>query len=286
MNDPKHILVAEHVSKTYYVQSGFLSQSRGMHAVDDVSIRLGEKEVLGLIGESGSGKSTLSRLLLGLERPTRGEVFLDGAPISSMSRKRIARALQPVFQDPYSSLNPRETVAQAVSRPLFVHHTGSRAEIRVKVARVIDSVGLPVRSLSSYPSQLSGGQRQRVAIARALVLEPRILICDEPTSALDVSVQAQILNLLSELRERMNVSLILISHNLQVVRFLADRIAVMYFGKIVEEGTCSAVLTAPQHDYTRRLLASALDIAPGQGIPLLPDVRSREAVRPPTAARS
>jgi peptide/nickel transport system ATP-binding protein len=263
------VLSVRHVSKTYRLTAGMMAPPRLAHAVKDVSLDLAEGEVLGLIGESGCGKSTLSRLLLGLEAPTSGDVFLNGQPISSLSRKGIARVLQPVFQDPYSSLNPRETVEQAVSRPLQVHGIGDRAAIRQKVARTIDSVGLPRRALSSYPSQLSGGQRQRVAIARALILEPRILICDEPTSALDVSVQAQILNLLSELRQATNISLILISHNLQVVQFLADRVAVMYFGEIIEEGPAAEILRAPAQAYTRRLLASALDIAPGKGIPLL-----------------
>ncbi|GEO15386.1 ABC transporter ATP-binding protein [Microvirga aerophila] len=267
MSEPRIVLSAEHVSKTYRLKSGILSNTRVLQAVSDVSLFLAENEVLGLIGESGCGKSTLSRMLLGLEPPTSGEVFLRGKPISSLSRKDVARILQPVFQDPYSSLNPRETIEEAVMRPLIVHRIGNRASMRHKVAQVIESVGLPRRALASYPNQLSGGQRQRVAIARALVLDPRILICDEPTSALDVSVQAQILNLLNELRRSIGISLILISHNLQVVQFLADRVAVMYYGKIVEEGLSSQILRNPAHAYTRRLLASALDVAPGAGIP-------------------
>ncbi|HQZ11349.1 MAG TPA: ATP-binding cassette domain-containing protein [Devosia sp.] len=263
------VLSAEGVSKTYALNPGFVGAKREIRAVKDVSLQLRQSEVLGLIGESGCGKSTLSRLLLGLERPSSGRVELAGKPMEGLRRKDIARMLQPVFQDPYSSLNPRETVEEAVSRPLWAHRVGNAATQRQRVAETIDAVGLPRRALSSYPSQLSGGQRQRVAIARALILQPRILICDEPTSALDVSVQAQILNLLNDLRAAQDISLILISHNLQVVRFLADRVAVMYFGEIVESGPAATVLAQPQHAYTRRLLASALDVAPGAGLPPL-----------------
>ncbi len=261
------VIEARDVTKTYHVTSGIFGKQRTIDAVKGVSIQLAENEALGLIGESGCGKSTLSRILLGLEAPSSGEVLLDGKPISSLSRRGVARVLQPVFQDPYSSLNPRETVESAVERPLYVHAISDAAGRRKRVAEVIDAVGLPRRALSSYPNQLSGGQRQRVAIARALALKPRILICDEPTSALDVSVQAQILNLLNELRHSAGLSLILISHNLQVVQFLADRVAVMFFGEIVEEGPSAQIMRAPAHGYTRRLLASALDIAPGAGIP-------------------
>ena len=275
MTGRRDVLRADRVGKTYRVSAGLFGRRRNVEAVRNVSIALGESEILGLIGESGCGKSTLSRLLLGLEPPSTGEVFLDGKSISRLTRKDVARVLQPVFQDPYSSLNPRETIGEAVRRPLQVHGLGSRAEMDEKVSATLEAVGLPGRVLTSFPSQLSGGQRQRVAIARALVLKPRILICDEPTSALDVSVQAQILNLLRELRERMKVSLILISHNLQVVQFLADRVAVMYFGDVVEEGDAAAVLADPQHAYTRRLLSSALDVAPGAGIPLLAPAEGR-----------
>ncbi|MCB1468283.1 MAG: ABC transporter ATP-binding protein [Rhizobiaceae bacterium] len=263
------VLEARNVIKTYHVTAGVFGRQRSIPAVKGVSLELAENEVLGLIGESGCGKSTLSRMLLGLESPTSGEVLLDGADISGLTRKQVARVLQPVFQDPYSSLNPRETIERAVERPLIAHGVTDGAGRKKRVAEVIDSVGLPRRALSSYPSQLSGGQRQRVAIARALALKPRILICDEPTSALDVSVQAQILNLLNELRHAADLSLILISHNLQVVQFLADQVAVMYFGEIVEKGPAAEIMREPAHAYTRRLLASALDIAPGGGIPEL-----------------
>jgi peptide/nickel transport system ATP-binding protein len=264
---PPFVLEARNVVKTYNVTAGLFGRPRSIEAVKGVSLALAENETLGLIGESGCGKSTLSRLLLGLEAPTSGEVRLDGQPISSLSRRGVARVLQPVFQDPYSSLNPNETVQKAVERPLYVHGISDSAGRQKRVAEVIEAVGLPRRALASYPNQLSGGQRQRVAIARALALQPRILICDEPTSALDVSVQAQILNLLNDLRRSIGLSLILISHNLQVVQFLADRVAVMYFGEIVEEGSSAQIMRAPEHPYTTRLLASALDIAPGAGIP-------------------
>jgi peptide/nickel transport system ATP-binding protein len=264
---PPFVLEARNVVKAYNVTAGLFGRPRSIEAVKGVSLALAENETLGLIGESGCGKSTLSRLLLGLETPTSGEVRLDGQPISSLSRRGVARVLQPVFQDPYSSLNPNETVQKAVERPLYVHGISDSAGRQKRVAEVIEAVGLPRRALASYPNQLSGGQRQRVAIARALALQPRILICDEPTSALDVSVQAQILNLLNDLRRSIGLSLILISHNLQVVQFLADRVAVMYFGEIVEEGSSAQIMRAPEHPYTKRLLASALDIAPGAGIP-------------------
>lgn len=263
------VLAAEAVKKTYRLPGRYLSRGRVIDAVKDVSLELGSNEVLGLIGESGCGKSTLSRMLLGLEAPTAGHVYLNGRDISTMSRKNVARVLQPIFQDPYSSLNPRETIFRIVERPLLVHDKRDVASRRKRVEEVIESVGLPKRVLTSYPSQLSGGQRQRVAIARALVISPQILICDEPTSALDVSVQAQILNLLNSLKESMGLSLILISHNLEVVQFLADRVAVMYYGEIVEQGKTSTVMENPSAPYTKRLLASALDIAPGAGIPPL-----------------
>lgn len=263
------VMKAENLRKIYKVSSGIMAQPKTIVAVKDVSLELAEGETLGLIGESGCGKSTLSRMLLGLEKPSSGRVELGGTNIATLSRKDIGCLLQPVFQDPFSSLNPRETVAQAIERPLIAHKVGTAQSRVERVAEVVDAVGLPLRALSSYPNQLSGGQRQRVAIARALALKPRILICDEPTSALDVSVQAQILNLLNELRQKTGISLILISHNLQVVQFLADRVAVMFFGEIVEQNSTFEIMQNPQHPYTRQLLASALDIAPGAGVPEL-----------------
>ncbi|MBP0573198.1 ABC transporter ATP-binding protein, partial [Mycobacterium tuberculosis] len=199
----------------------------GPAALAGVSLELDTGERLGVIGESGSGKSTLAKLLLGLTPATSGEIFIDGVPIAATDRREVARRIQPVFQDPYSSLNPRKSVADLVALPLVAHRVCPAPERRAKVLRMLDAVGLPRRVVDAYPNQLSGGQRQRVAIARALILQPDVLICDEPTSALDVSVQAQILNLLMDLKREFRLTYFFISHNLAVVEHLADRVAVM-----------------------------------------------------------
>ncbi len=223
-----------------------------------------------LVGESGSGKTTLSRLMLGLIAPTTGTVALEGRPLASYSRREIARRMQVVFQDPYSSLNPRQTIGRIVAQPLLVHQVGNASGRARTVAEMLDVVGLPRRLLGAYPGQLSGGQRQRVVIARALVLRPGILICDEPTSALDISVQSQILNLLLELRREFGLTYVLISHNLSVIEHMATDVAVMYLGRIVEHAPAEALFKAPRHPYTRVLLRSTMTIAPGAG---LPDIR-------------
>ena len=206
-------------------------------------------------------------MLLGLLAPSSGHVLVHGREIDPSRRKALARAVQPIFQDPYSSLNPRRTVADIVGVPLRLHQVGTHAEQRVKVKDMLDLVGMPERTHSQYPNQLSGGQRQRVAIARALVLRPEILICDEPTSALDVSVQAQILNLLLDLKAEFGLTYLFISHDLGVVEHLVDRVAVMHRGQIVEIGTREQIFARPEHAYTRMLLASALTPEPGLGIP-------------------
>ena len=206
-------------------------------------------------------------MLLGLLAPTAGQVLIHGKEIDPRQRRALARQIQPVFQDPYSSLNPRRTVAEIVGVPLRIHQVGSRAEQQRAVQDMLSRVGMPERTHQQYPGQLSGGQRQRVAIARALVLRPDILVCDEPTSALDVSVQAQILNLLMDLKAEFGLTYFFISHDLAVVEHLADRVAVMQRGAIVELGTREQVFTQPQHPYTRTLLASALSPEPGLGLP-------------------
>jgi peptide/nickel transport system ATP-binding protein len=231
----------------------------------DLIVRKGE--TLGLVGESGCGKSTLARLILGIEDPTLGTVALAGRAVAGYGRLDRAKLVQPVFQDPYSSLNPRMRIARIVAAPLEVRGISTAASRRERVRAVLAAVGLPEHFMDVYPSQLSGGQRQRVAIARALVGEPEILVCDEPTSALDVSVQSQILNLLARLKRELGLTLILISHNLAVVHHLADTVAVMYLGRIVEHGPTEAIFADPRHPYTAALLASVLSPRPGAKLP-------------------
>ncbi len=207
------VLELRGVSKVYSVKQGLMGARKPLRAVNDVNLTLGRSEVLGLVGESGCGKSTLAKILLGLEAPTSGEVLVDGEAIGSHDRLKLARRIQPIFQDPYSSLNPRKSIAEIISLPLRVHGIGDHASQTKAVREILDVVGLPARVMNTYPSQMSGGQRQRVAIARALIMKPEIVICDEPTSALDVSVQSQILNLLGELRREFGLAYLFISHN-------------------------------------------------------------------------
>lgn len=255
------------LQRTFTVSAGLFKAKKTLHAVNGVDLSVNRSDVLGVVGESGCGKSTLARMLLGLTPPTRGSVQIDGQDISKIDRRELARRVQPIFQDPYSSLNPRRSIASIVSFPLDVLNIGTAAERKKKSLDMLERVGLPARYANNTPGQLSGGQRQRVAIARALVINPEIVICDEPTSALDVSVQAQILNLLLDLRKEFNLTYVFISHNLAVVEHIATQVAVMYLGRVVELRQTAELFKDPRHPYTQALLASVLTPEPGLGIP-------------------
>ncbi len=260
-------LECRNVSQTFMIKTGIFSQKRPLKAVENVNLSVDRGEVIAIVGESGCGKTTLAKMLLGLLPPTSGEINLDGTPINTVNIFDIATKVQPVFQDPYSSLNPRKTIESIISLPLTVHNVGNEAERKDRVEKYMKLVGLPKRLIHSYPSQLSGGQRQRVAIARALIMEPQILVCDEPTSALDVSVQAHILNLLQDLRQELNLTYVFISHDLAVVEHLADWVAVMYLGRLIEFGKAQDLFSDPKHPYTQALLESVLTPDPTKGLP-------------------
>ncbi len=255
------------VGRTFRVKGGLLGKDRHVVAVDDVSFTVPQGGVLGVVGESGCGKSTLARLILGLLKPETGDIAVEGLQVADMDRKARARLIQPVFQDPFASLNPLARVRDIVAMPLNAQGTFERAEVARKVDEMLTRVGLTSEMGGRLPAELSGGQRQRVAIARALVLRPRIVVCDEPTSALDVSVQAQILNLLAELRRELGLTYLFISHNLAVVEHVASEVAVMYLGRFVERQPTETLFAAPEHPYTKALLASVLTPEPGLGVP-------------------
>jgi peptide/nickel transport system ATP-binding protein len=266
MIEPAALEVVD-VSCVFRVNQGFMKGSKALHAVNGVSLQIPKGKVVGLVGESGCGKSTLANILLGLQKPTTGNVLYSGSSADNFSQRHIARRIQPIFQDPYSSLNATKTIKSIISLPLRVHQVGAPSEWDQKVYDMLDLVGLPRRVAESFPSQLSGGQRQRVAIARALIMRPEVVICDEPTSALDVSVQSQILNLLQDLRHELGLTYLMISHNLAVVEHMADRVAVMYLGRIVEEADAATLFRAPSHPYTKALLSSVLTPDPRLGVP-------------------
>jgi len=238
---------------------------RIVRAVDGVSFAIARGETLALVGESGSGKSTVARLLVGLERPDRGRVELLGRDlraIDTAAGRPLRRALQMIFQDPYASLDPRWRVHRIVAEPLHVHRIASDpAEVATRVDRLLDQVGLAPADRDKYPQQFSGGQRQRISIARALATRPQLLVCDEPTSALDVSVQAQVLNLMQDLQREFGLAYLFISHNLAVVHHLADRVGVMYLGRVVELAPKRTLFARPRHPYTRMLLDAIPDLA-------------------------
>jgi len=268
------ILAVDGLKKYYPVRGGILGGKIGeIRAVDGVSFTLRKGETLGLVGESGCGKSTLGRALNRLEEPTEGSVLFEGRDIAQASGKELfslRRDIQMIFQDPYSSLNPRMTIGEIVREPLLVHRVGTKVEQIEKVRELLEVVGLPGDTLGRYPHEFSGGQRQRVGLARALTLEPKLVIADEPVSALDVSVQSQVLNLMVRLQRERNLTYVFISHDLSVVEYISDAIAIMYLGRIVEVGPVEMIFERATHPYTKALI---------EAIPV-PDPRRRLEAKP------
>lgn len=238
----------------------YFKTSRGtLHAVDDVSFQIEKGKTLGLVGESGCGKSTTGRAILRLIEPSSGEVIFDGEDVASFNKKRLRAArkdMQIIFQDPFSSINPRKTIAQTIAQPLALHKICSRKEQEERVLELMETVGLAPRLMNSYPHELDGGRRQRVGIARALAANPKFIVCDEPVSSLDVSIQAQILNLMNELQEKNGLTYLFITHDLSVVNHFSDDIAVMYLGKIIEKASADDLFRNPVHPYTKALLSA------------------------------
>ena len=253
------LLVVEDLVKHFPARGTQRQRGTVVHAVDGVSFTIAPAETLGLVGETGCGKSTVARLVTRLLEPTSGRIELESEDITHWSRRKLRplrREMQIVFQDPYSSLNPRRRVGSIIGAPLHAHGLGSRGDQRARVRAVLERVGLDPSHLDRYPHQFSGGQRQRIGIARAIVTNPRLVVADEPVSALDVSIQAQVLNLIADLRAEFNLALLFISHDVSVVRHISDRIAVMYLGKIVELAQTDDLFVRPGHPYTAALLAS------------------------------
>ena len=266
---PRAFLEIEGLETHFPVEAGLIFKRRlGMvRAVDGVSLSINEGEVLGVVGESGCGKSTLGRTIVQLIPPTAGTVILEGRNLNQLNARELRRArgdFQMIFQDPYGSLNPRMSVFDTLAEAMRTHKKVPRLQLRPRVAELMRKVGLLPHTMKKYPHEFSGGQRQRIAIARALAVEPKLIIADEPVSALDVSIQAQIINLLAQLRQEMKLTIVFISHDLSVVKHISDRIAVMYLGKIVELGDAPTVLEKPLHPYTKALISAVPIVDPAR----------------------
>jgi oligopeptide transport system ATP-binding protein len=262
MNVPNRrpLVAVENLKKYFSMSRGIFSKTDHiLKAVDDVSFTVARGETLGLVGESGCGKTTTGRTMLRLYKATGGKVFFDGCDLFGLAEKELAplrRKMQMIFQDPYASLNPRMTVAEIIGEPLSIHGIASGKAVRERVGELLDLVGLNQTHAVRFPHEFSGGQRQRIGIARALAAEPEFIICDEPISALDVSIQAQVVNLLKDLQEKMSLTYLLIAHDIAMVRYLSNRIAVMYLGQIVELAGAGELYQNPVHPYTQALLAA------------------------------
>ncbi|WP_146589381.1 ABC transporter ATP-binding protein [Puniceibacterium confluentis] len=264
---PPPLIEAVGLGRNFETRHGLFGQRRDVWAVRDVSLSLARGETVGIVGESGCGKSTLGRMMLGLEAPTTGTVRFDGRDLSDYSgaaRRKLARRMQMVFQDPFGSLDPRRSVGAQIADGLKTHSIVPPEAVQAEVTRLIEQVDLPAAAAQRRPHEFSGGQRQRIAVARALATRPDFIVADEPVSALDVSIQAQVVNLLMDLRRDLDLAMLFISHDLHVVRHLCTRIAVMYLGRIVEEGPADQVFGTPAHPYTRALLAATPSLHPRQ----------------------
>ena len=284
------LVQARGLVKHYRVKADALSgKKQTLKAVDGVNLTIYEGETLGLVGESGCGKSTLGKLILRLEKPTAGSVIFNGVEIFSLNRedmRKMRGEMQIIFQDPYSSLNPHKTIGWIIGEPLRIHNKGNRKQIKDTVLSLMNEVGLQPETYHRYPHEFSGGQRQRIGIARALALNPRFIVADEPVSALDVSIQGQIINLLNDLQDRWNLTYLIIAHDLSVIYYISDRIAVMYLGVVMDLGPKEDFLKPPQHPYTEALVKSAPRLAvdgTGKYEPLKGDIPS--PVNPPSGCR-
>lgn len=258
--DATPIIFLDNISVDFKTRTGSFMHPTIVHAVKDLTIKLMPGETIGIVGESGCGKSTTANVMCGLQSPTKGKVFFKGKDVThrtAADRKTIGRVISVVFQDPATALNARMTISDQLMDPMKVHNVGTQKEREARVRELIGMVGLPESSLDALPGQLSGGQRQRVAIARALSLKPDAIIADEPTSALDVSVRAQILNLLMDLKKELGLAMVFISHDIQTVRYISDRVIVMNKGQMVETGLTKDIMSNPQDDYTKLLLGAA-----------------------------